>query len=88
MYIYILSSTDRLFRCITTLQYSSTSGMLPAEIETRLNLYELYILPNSHQHSQRKRRNILRTSFFLHRLLRRAMHFSVRGSRQIPHSSA
>ena len=38
IYIYMLSSTDRLFRCIITLQCSQTRDTLQAGIETRLNL--------------------------------------------------
>ena len=37
IYICILSSTDRLFRCITTLQCGQTRRTLEARIETRPN---------------------------------------------------
>ena len=38
IYIYILSSTDRMFRCTTNLQCSYTRLLLQAGLETRLNL--------------------------------------------------
>ena len=38
IYVCILSSTDRLFRCITTLQCGQTHRMLHAGIETGLTL--------------------------------------------------
>ena len=65
IYIYILSSTNRLFRCITTLQCSYTREMLQAGIETRLSLRQSDILPQRYLHFQRKQRNFLRI-FFLH----------------------
>ena len=44
IYIYILSSTDRLFRCITTLQ---TGWMLQAGTETCLTLCKSDNIPLS-----------------------------------------
>ena len=61
--IYILPSTNRLFRCITTLPCGQTRKMLQVEIETRLTLRQSNISSQNHRHSQRKLRNFLRISF-------------------------
>ena len=45
---HILSSTDRLFHCFTTLQCNLTHKMLQAEIETQVTLCQSDILTQSH----------------------------------------
>ena len=62
--MYTLSSTDSLFCCITTFKWGKTGEILQAEIETRVTLRLLDILPQSRRHSQRKWRNF--TYIFLH----------------------
>ena len=63
-YIDILSSTDRLFRCITTHQCGKTREMLQAGVETRLILRQSDILQmQSHQQPQCKRRNFTHVFF-------------------------
>ena len=49
IYIYILSSTDRLFRCIITLQCGYTRRTLEAGIETRKTFVRLSIRPLGQQ---------------------------------------
>ena len=55
----ILSSTERLFRWITTLQCVETRKMVPAEIKTRLTLRQSDISSLIYRQSQRKRRDFL-----------------------------
>ena len=45
--MYILSSTNTLFCCITTLQCEQTREMLQVGIETRLTLRQSDILPRT-----------------------------------------
>ena len=57
IYIYVLSITDRLFCCITTLQCGSTHERFQAGIKAWLTLHHLDMLPQSHCHSQHNWRN-------------------------------
>ena len=66
MYIFILSSTDRLFRCIITLQCGSTYEMLQAGIESRLILHQSDILPQILRYSLRLWGNFFYVYIFLH----------------------
>ena len=65
-YIYIYSSTERLFRCITTLHCVYTRQMLQAEIETWFTFRLTGILPQSYRHSLGKWRNFLRIYFYIY----------------------
>ena len=65
IYIYILSSTDRLFRCITTHQCGYTRKMLQTRIKTRLTLRLSDILQRSYRKSQRNRTNYTYIYFLL-----------------------
>ena len=62
IYIYILSSTDRLFSCITTHQSGETHKILQAGIETLVtlcqsdNIPHMYIYTHIHEsHSKRSK---------------------------------
>ena len=56
--MYKLSSTDRIFICITTHQCRQTHEILHVGIETRLTLRQSGILPLIHQQPHRKYRNV------------------------------
>ena len=81
-YIYIII-IHRLFRCIPTLRCKKTREILQAEIETRSTWRQSDILPHSHHHSQRKRRNFLHIRYRLPGVLnswKEQLYFNVCGS--------
>ena len=61
--IDILSSTDKLFRCISIHPCGETHEMILDGIETRLTLREPDNIPHRHKQSQRKRMNF--NAYFL-----------------------